>query len=116
MRPLVFFVAVGLVACSNEGDPGSCYRDRDNACVEYGRAKAGAGKRLCDGMRWIPGERSCPTEGRLGACVKKTGSDYVYGGPPNNYSLTAAKNACEWGGGVFLAGSAATPPPAASSR
>src|SRR6185295_10887322 len=59
---IVSFVVVLLVACKNEGEPGSCYREPDNACVEYGQAMGGAGKRLCSSFKWTPGAKSCPTE------------------------------------------------------
>ena len=59
-------VLVLLVACKNEGEPGSCYREPDNACVEYGQTMGGAGKRLCSSFKWTAGEKSCPTENRLG--------------------------------------------------
>lgn len=104
MRSLLFFcVASLLAACSNEGEPGSCYREPDNACVEYGKSMGGAGKRLCSAFKWTEGPQSCPKENRLGTCLKEKGavSEIVYGGSPNNYSVATAKNACEFKGGVF---------------
>jgi len=93
-----------LAACSNKGEPGSCYREPDNACVEYGASMGGAGKRLCSSFKWTPGEKSCPAENRLGTCIKEKGgvTEYVYGGAPNNYTKPSAKNACEFRGGTFL--------------
>jgi hypothetical protein len=107
---LVFLA--GVTGCSNEGEPGSCYREPDNACVSYGAPMAGAGKRLCSSFRWIPGEKSCPAEGRLGTCTKEKGAvtELVFGGAPNNYNVATARNACELKGGVFL------PVPASSSK
>ena len=50
------------------------------------------------------GEKSCPGENRLGTCTKEKGTvtEIVYGGAPNNYSVSTAKNACEFKGGVFM--------------
>ena len=107
----VFFVAllVALVgACSDKGEPGSCYRQPDNACIEYGASMGGAGKRLCSSFKWTPGAQSCPKENRLGTCIKEKGkvNELVYGGPPNNFTVPVAKNTCEFKGGVFLPASA----------
>jgi hypothetical protein len=103
------FIGSTTVGCSNEGEPGSCFRPRDNACVEYGRAQGAAGKRLCSGMTWTAGDKSCPSAGRLGTCVKKSGPEHLYGGAPNNYSPSSAKNACEWAGGVFTSTTGTSP-------
>lgn len=98
---LLVLVAAG---CSKEGEPGSCYRSPDNACVEYGKAMGGAGKRLCSAFTWTEGAQSCPKDGRLGTCIKEKGAvtELVYGGTPNNYDVATARNACELKGGVFL--------------
>ena len=101
MRAVIAVSALLGAACSNEGEPGSCYRPHDNACIDYDRAQGAAGKRLCSGMRWTAGEKSCPPADRLGSCTKKSGAEWFYGGPPNNYSASSAKTACEWAGGVF---------------
>lgn len=104
----VFLVMpLALAGCSNEGEPGSCYRTPDNACVEYGKAMAGAGKRLCSSFKWTEGAQSCPQENRLGTCIKEKGtvSELVYGGAPNNYTAASARNACEFKGGVFTSAS-----------
>jgi len=108
MRGPLALLVLALAACSNEGEAGSCYRDPDNACVEYGKSMGGAGKRLCSSFKWMPGEKSCPKENRLGTCTKEKGTvtEIVYAGPPNNYSAPVAKNTCEFKGGVFLAASA----------
>lgn len=89
--------------CSREGEAGSCFRERENVCVEYGRLQGAAGKRLCSGMTWTTGEKSCPSAGRIGTCMKSSGAEYMYRGAPNDYSSTGAKTACEWAGGVFHA-------------
>jgi hypothetical protein len=89
-------------ACSEKSEPGSCYRDKDNACAEYGAAQSAAGKRLCSGMKWTPGAQSCPTANRVGTCVGKNSvAEYLYAGAPNNYSAAGAKSACEASGGAF---------------
>jgi hypothetical protein len=100
----MLFAAIFLVGCKDEGEPGSCYRNPDNACVEYGKAMAGAGKRLCSAFTWKAGAQSCPGENRLGTCTKEKGAltEIVYSGAPNNYSVSSAKNACEFKGGVFM--------------
>lgn len=114
MRPVlsVLVLVLVLAGCSNEGQPGSCYRDPDNACVEYGQPMAGAGKRLCSAFKWSEGAQSCPKDNRLGTCIKEKGAvtEIVYGGAPNNYTVATAKNACEFKGGVF------TPTPAPATR
>ena len=106
MIRVVFGLVLGLfiAGCSNEGEPGSCYRTPDNACVEYGKAMGGAGKRLCSAYTWKAGEKSCPAENRLGTCTKEKGkiTEMVYGGAPNNYNVATARNACELKGGIFL--------------
>ncbi len=91
-------------ACSNDAQPGSCYRPADNACVGYARERAAAGKRLCSGMTWTAGEGSCPALGRVGTCAHKEGSEIVYSGAPNNYPAVSAKTACEHAGGAFSSG------------
>jgi hypothetical protein len=103
MRWVLMVLGFVVAGCSKEGDPGSCYRAPDNACVEYGKPMGGAGKRLCSAFTWRAGAQSCPTENRLGTCIKEKGSvsEIVYGGAPNNYSTATAKNACEFKGGVF---------------
>ena len=104
---LVLALSAASLACSNEGEPGSCYRTPDNACVEYGKAMAGAGKRLCSGFKWTPGAQSCPHDSRLGTCIKERGavSEILYAGVPNNYNAGSAKNACEFKGGMFTSAS-----------
>ena len=103
MRWMLLFPML-LVACKDDGEPGSCYRGSENACVEYGQAMGAAGKRLCSSHTWRAGEKSCPMENRLGTCTKEKGTvtEIVYGGAPNNWSVATAKNACEFKGGVFL--------------
>jgi hypothetical protein len=98
------FFAVGIAACSTEGEPGACQNESEGTCVEYGRSQGAAGKRMCgSGKKWIPGDKSCPKPGRLGTCLKEKGSvaAIMYSGPPNNFSSSAAKNTCEWAGGIF---------------
>lgn len=91
-----------LVACSKQqGEPGSCLRGHDNACVEYTREQAAAGKRMCAGMTWANGANSCPAAGRLGTCTKKDVTEIVYSGAPNNFTAASAKSACEFAGGTF---------------
>jgi hypothetical protein len=98
-------LALLLASCSREAEPGSCYRAPDNACVEYGRARAAAGRRLCAGLTWAAGEESCPAEGRVGACVKarEDTTEWLYSGAPNNYTAASARSACEAAGGAFRA-------------
>ena len=110
MRAFFFLLAVIGAACSKQGEAGSCFRPNDNACVEYDRAQGAAGRRLCSGMTWTPGDKSCPPAGRIGSCAKKDGTEWLYVGAPNNYNAASAKSACELGsGGIF------TPAPAASA-
>jgi hypothetical protein len=100
LRHLATALLVLASACSKGAEPGACMREHENACIEYGRDVATAGKRMCAGMKW---EARCPPSGRLGTCAKKDGTEFVYGGPPNNYSPATAKSACEWAGGTFTA-------------
>jgi hypothetical protein len=104
MKPLLLSIGLILAGCKDEGEPGSCYRNPDNACVEYGKAMGAAGKRLCSAFTWRAGEKSCPAENRLGTCTKEKGTvtEVVYGGAPNNYTVSTAKNACDFKGGVFM--------------
>ncbi|HVH47314.1 MAG TPA: hypothetical protein VM925_33495 [Labilithrix sp.] len=105
MRATVLFCAAIACACSTKaGEPGSCQRAIDNACVDYGAAQASAAKRICAADKWTTGEKTCPTANRLGSCTKKDGAEWIYGGPPNNYTAASAKTACEFAGGVFGAG------------
>lgn len=96
-------LAIALAACKRDAAPGSCYRTPDNACVEYGRSEAAAGKRLCAGLTWSAGEKSCPVQNRLGTCAKRDEhtTELLYSGPPNNFTPASAKSACEHAGGVF---------------
>ncbi|MBX3260717.1 MAG: hypothetical protein KF782_13600 [Labilithrix sp.] len=96
-------------ACANDAEPGSCFRGHDNACVDYDRARAAAGKRMCAGMTWTAGERSCPRDARLGSCNKKSGAEWIYAGPPNNYGPASAKSACELNGGTFVPAPSSSP-------
>lgn len=102
---MVTFI-VGLAAasaCTARGEPGGCFRDKDNACVEYGAEQAVGGKRLCAGYTWLPGERACPKDGRVGTCRREGGrvAEYVYGGPPNRFTAASAKTTCEASAGTF---------------
>ncbi|MBX3199570.1 MAG: hypothetical protein KF894_15655 [Labilithrix sp.] len=97
---IVLAAPATLVACSND-EPGSCFRGHDNACIDYDRPQAAAGKRMCAGMTWTPGEKSCPRNDRLGSCTRSGGAEWVYAGPPNNYGPASAKSACELNGGTF---------------
>ena len=102
------FLVASLSGCSKGSTepPGSCYRDSDNACTEYGSDKSAAGKRLCTGHRWTTGTNSCPIQGRVGRCSREGGKwvDHMYSGPPNQFTPEAAKAACETGGGTFASG------------
>lgn len=95
-------VAMVLVSCKKDGVPGSCVRARDNTCAEYGAAEAAAGARMCLPGIYRPGEK-CAPEGRLGTCAREGGkiAEYMYSGPPNGFTLDAAKAACEAAGGTF---------------
>jgi hypothetical protein len=96
-RAIVLLV---LAACSKQdAEPGSCYRERDSACVEHPRAQAAAGKRLCTGFRWTPGEGTCPKENRVGTCTRDGHDEVLYGGPPNYLTPATAKTQCEAAGG-----------------
>lgn len=106
----LFAACSACAGCAKDADPGSCYRARDNACSEYGRAVAAAGKRMCTGFAWRAGASSCPLENRLGLCTKDGRDDILYAGPPNQFTPAAAKSACESGGGHFVA----APAPASS--
>lgn len=99
MRPALF--AIALAACTHDAEPGSCYRERDNACVELGRAQAAAGKRLCTGFRWTAGEGTCPKDNRIGTCRRDAHDEILYGGPPNQFTPDVAKTQCEAAGGSF---------------
>lgn len=104
MRPLLFFCLLVAAGCSNKpGEAGSCLSESNNACTEYSVAQGAAGKRMCDDAHWKVGEKSCPTEHRLGACTSRDGMRWMYSGAPNNYSAASAKSACEFSGGVFAA-------------
>lgn len=100
---LVGLLALVVPACKRDGQPGSCYRDRDSACVEYDAARAAAGQRMCAGHRWTPGVGTCPTENRLGTCVRERGAvvEHLYAGPPNHFTPVSARGACESGGGSW---------------
>jgi hypothetical protein len=108
--PLLVRVALlvpGVVvaaACHRDAEPGSCHKERENLCVEFGSAEAAAGKRMCAGATWIPGDKSCPSASRIGVCTKKASSvEQLYGGAPNNYTRESARSACEFAGGTFAA-------------
>ncbi len=99
----IWLACVALAACSKEGEAGSCLRPVENVCVEYNGSQGAAGKRMCSGMTWTRGEKSCPTAQRLGSCVKQGQIEHVYAGAPNNYTPASAKSSCEFGGGSFKA-------------
>ena len=101
LRFVPTFVILLALGCTPKGEPGSCFRDKDNACVEYGPDQAVGGKRLCAGYTWLAG--ACPKEGRVGACVKDGAKtvEYVYSGAPNRFTPEAAKAACGTAGGAF---------------
>ena len=102
MRATILFCALIACACSSKpGEPGSCHRENDNACVDYSAAQAAAARRMCAGNKWTPGEKACGSANRLGSCTKKDGAEWIYGGPPNNYTAASAKTACDFAGGVF---------------
>lgn len=82
------------------GEAGSCRKD-DNTCVAYSAEEGTAGKRMCGGATWTPGDRTCPT-GALGACKRAEQTELMYAGPPSNFTAAAAKTACEFKGGAFL--------------
>jgi hypothetical protein len=92
-----------LVACSREGEAGSCFRQPENLCIDFDRSQAAAGKRMCSGLTWTAGEKTCPVAGRLGGCAKAGHVEYLYAGAPNNYAPASAKSACEYAGGTFTA-------------
>lgn len=100
-RRAVVVLAFVVMSCSKSSEPGSCHREHDNACVEYGPGEAAAGKRLCAGMKWTPGETSCPTTNRLGKCTRASSSEWLYSGAPNRYTAATARRWCEQDGRVF---------------
>jgi hypothetical protein len=105
VKRIAFFVvgAALLAACDGGGEPGSCYRARDSACVAYDRAHAAAGKRMCQGFTWTAGEASCPRENRIGTCTRESGNvvEYMYSGPPNQLTPAIARTTCETAGGRY---------------
>jgi hypothetical protein len=103
LRCAALAIVAIAASCTPKSEPGSCYRDKDNVCVEYGEAQAAGGKRLCAGYRWIAGAGSCPTEGRVGSCAREGGKtiELMYSGPPNQFNAAAAKTSCESSGGSF---------------
>jgi hypothetical protein len=105
MRAAILFCVIVAWGCSKKpGEAGSCRRDGDNVCVEFGAAQATAGKRMCDPAKWTNGAGSCPRENRLGSCVSpRDGARFIYGGPPNHYTAASAKTACEFAAGTFTA-------------
>ena len=89
-----------LAACHPDSEPGACLREKDNACVEYDRDTATAGKSKCVGFSWT---NACPAENRLGSCVREAGKvvETMYAGAPNHYTAAIAKQTCEGSGGAF---------------
>ncbi len=88
-----------LIACSKPtGEPGACFRLKDNACVSYGAETASAGKAKCAGFEW---RATCPADNRLGTCTSSNGAEQLYSGPPNAYDLPTAKKICESSAGTF---------------
>lgn len=100
----IAFAFTFLLACSKGSTepPGSCYRDADNACVEYGADKSAGGKRLCTGHRWTTGTNSCPAANRLGQCKRGITVETMYGGPPNNFTADTARAVCEGANGAVF--------------
>lgn len=100
---LLVALALALPACKKEGQPGSCHRQQQSACVSFDGAHAAAGKRMCGAGRWIDGAMSCPTAGRLGTCTRENGTivEYLYEGEPNHYTRGLARQVCETAAGVF---------------
>jgi hypothetical protein len=91
---------VALAGCTRS-EPGTCYRERDNVCVEFVASQAVAGKRMCANAKWTPGAPSCASKDRLGGCAKKDGIEHLYSGPPNNYTEASARSVCVAQGGTF---------------
>lgn len=102
-------IVIAVLACPackpSDATPGSCTRDRDGACTEYGADRALAGKRMCAGFTWREGASTCPAENRLGTCTKEGGrvTELLYAGPPNHFTADAAKSACASAGGQWAA-------------
>jgi hypothetical protein len=104
MRVLVAGALVLVVgACSRDGEPGSCFKEKDNVCLEFDKASGTAGQRLCAGYKWTPGAGSCPKADRLGTCTHQGQVEIYLGGPPNRFTPAAAKSVCESSGGTFAA-------------
>jgi hypothetical protein len=102
---MVAVLSVVFPACDSGAEPGSCFRARDSACVEYDRTHAAAGKRMCQGFTWAGGEASCPRDNRLGTCTRESGAivETIYSGPPNQLTREVARTTCEGAGGRFSA-------------
>jgi hypothetical protein len=85
------------------GAPGSCFKEKDNVCIEFDAAQGAGGERLCAGYRWTKGAGTCPRDARLGTCTHQGQVEIVYGGAPNRFTPAAAKSVCESSGGTFAA-------------
>jgi hypothetical protein len=96
----VLLACAASLACSKNGEAGSCFRDAENLCVEHTKEQGAAGKKVCVG-RWTTGEGTCPTANRLGTCTRRDGAEIYLSGPPNGYTAVSAKSKCEFGGGSF---------------
>lgn len=83
---------------------GACLRERDSTCTPYGPDTVAAGKRMCQGFRWLDGASACPKENVLGTCVREGGRvrELMYGGPPNYFAPDVAEHVCARNSGMFL--------------
>lgn len=112
MKTIVVALGLGLAllpACKKDEPgaapaPGACLRERDGTCTPYAAESATAGKRMCQGFRWLEGPDACPKENVLGTCVREGGSvrELMYGGPPNYFAPDVAEHACSRNKGMFL--------------
>lgn len=100
-RSSLLVLVLALAACHKPaGEAGSC-RKNDNTCVAFRAEEGTAGKRMCAGATWTPGDETCPT-GSLGTCKRAEQAERLYAGPPNNFTVASAKTACEFKGGTFV--------------
>lgn len=94
-------LAVLLVGgCKKPPSPGSCYRPKENICLNYEADHAEAGRRLCTGLQW--NTSPCASENRIGTCTKADTVEQYYKGAPNNYDPVTAKLACEHASGAWV--------------
>ena len=101
LRSSFVVLALALAACHRPaGEAGSCHKN-DNTCVAFSAEDGVAGKRMCAGAGWTPGEKTCPA-GSLGTCQYPGETSVMYAGPPNNFTVASARSTCDFKGGSFV--------------